>query len=259
MDQLPIFVNLKGRNVILVGEGEMADAKRRLIERAGGLCVDAGHTEARIAFVAIADEDEACAAADALKARGLLVNVVDRPDICDFTTPAIVDRTPVLVAVGTGGASAGMAKALRQRIETLLPETLGPLANAISGARVAIRERWPAGPQRRRALDQGFAAGGLLDPFGNHAPDAVEIWLEAAEEPKSDRVIEIVLLSDNPDDLTLRTARLLGEADHVFHDANVPAAILNRARADAVRHAGAPRVPAPEGVSLFLRLPLAHG
>jgi uroporphyrin-III C-methyltransferase / precorrin-2 dehydrogenase / sirohydrochlorin ferrochelatase len=259
LDQLPIFVNLKGRNVILVGEGEMADAKRRLIERAGGLCVDAGHTDARIAFVAIADEDEACAAADELKARGLLVNVVDRPDICDFTTPAIVDRTPVLVAVGTGGASAGMAKAIRQRIETLLPETLGPLANAISGARVAIRERWPAGPQRRRALDQGFAAGGLLDPFGNHAPDAVEIWLEAAEEPKSDRVIEIVLLSDNPDDLTLRTARLLGEADHVFHDANVPAAILNRARADAVRHAGAPPVPAPEGVSLFLRLPLAHG
>lgn len=259
MDQLPIFVNLKGRNVILVGEGEMADAKRRLIERAGGLCVDAGHTDARIAFVAVADEDEACAAADELKARGLLVNVVDRPDICDFTTPAIVDRTPVLVAVGTGGASAGMAKAIRQRIETLLPETLGPLANAISGARVAIRERWPAGPQRRRALDQGFAAGGLLDPFGNHAPDAVEIWLEAADEPKSDRVIEIVLLSDNPDDLTLRTARLLGEADHVFHDANVPAAILNRARADAVRHAGAPPVAAPEGVSLFLRLPLAHG
>lgn len=259
MDQLPIFVNLKGRNVILVGEGEMADAKRRLIERAGGLCVDAGHTDARIAFVAIADEDEACAAADELKARGLLVNVVDRPDICDFTTPAIVDRTPVLVAVGTGGASAGMAKAIRQRIETLLPETLGPLANAISGARVAIRERWPAGPQRRRALDQGFAAGSLLDPFGNHAPDAVEIWLEAADEPKSDRVIEIVLLSDNPDDLTLRTARLLGEADHVFHDANVPAAILNRARADAVRHAGAPPVAAPEGVSLFLRLPLAHG
>lgn len=259
MDQLPIFVNLKGRNVILVGEGEMADAKRRLIERAGGLCVDAGHTDARIAFVAIADEDEACAAADELKARGLLVNVVDRPDICDFTTPAIVDRTPVLVAVGTGGASAGMAKAIRQRIETLLPETLGPLANAISGARVAIRERWPAGPQRRRALDQGFAAGGLLDPFGNHAPNAVEIWVEAAEEPKSDRVIEIVLLSDNPDDLTLRTARLLGEADHVFHDVNVPAAILNRARADAVRHAGAPPVAAPEGVSLFLRLPLAHG
>jgi len=259
LDQLPIFVNLKGKNVILVGEGEMADAKRRLIERAGGICVDAGHKDARIAFVAIADEDEACTAADALKARGLLVNVVDRPEMCDFTTPAIVDRTPVLVAVGTGGASAGMAKAIRQRIETQLPESLGPLANAISAARVAIRKRWPEGPQRRRALDQGFAAGGLLDPFGNHAPDTVEHWLKAADEPMGDRVIEIALLSDNPDDLTLLTARLLGEADHVFHDADVPAAILNRARADAVRHASAPPFPAPEGLSLFLRLPSTHG
>jgi uroporphyrin-III C-methyltransferase/precorrin-2 dehydrogenase/sirohydrochlorin ferrochelatase len=259
LDQLPIFVNLKGRNVILVGEGEMADAKRRLIERAGGICVDAGRKDARIAFVAIADEDEASTVADALKARGLLVNVVDRPEMCDFTTPAIVDRTPVLVAVGTGGASAGMAKAIRQRIETLLPESLGTLATAISAARDKIRARWPEGPQRRRALDQGFAAGGLLDPFGNHAPNSVDHWLKAAEEPKGNRVIEIALLSDHPDDLTLLTARLLGEADHVFHDADVPAAILNRARADAVRHANAPPSPAPEGLSLFLRLPSTHG
>lgn len=259
MDQLPIFVNLKGRNVILVGEGEMADAKRRLIERAGGICVDAGDKDARIAFVAIADEDEACTAADALKARGLLVNVVDRPEMCDFTTPAIVDRTPVLVAVGTGGASAGMAKAIRQRIETLLPESLGPLANAISAAREKIRARWPEGPQRRRALDQGFAAGGLLDPFGNHTPDTVDHWLKVADEPKGNRFFEISLLSNNPDDLTLLTARLLGEADHVFHDAEVSAAILNRARADAVRHASAPPSPAPDGLSLFLRLPTTHG
>ena len=72
MDQLPIFVNLKGRNVILVGEGEMADAKRRLIQRAGGLCVDANHKDARIAFVAIADEDDARAAADAALRRAVL-------------------------------------------------------------------------------------------------------------------------------------------------------------------------------------------
>lgn len=255
MDQLPIFVNLKGRNVILVGEGEMADAKRRLIERAGGICVDADDKDARIAIVALADEGEARSSADDLKARGLLVNVVDRPEICDFTTPAIVDRAPVLVAVGTGGASAGMAKAIRQRIETLLPENLGPLASAIASAREKIRKRWPEGPQRRRALDQAFAAGGMLDPFGSHPSDAVENWINVAQQPKGDRVIDIALLSANPDDLTLLTARLLGEADHVFHDADVPPAILNRARADAERHAGAPPVPAPDGLSLFLRLP----
>ena len=98
MDQLPIFVNLKARNVILVGEGEMADAKRRLIERAGGICVDAADRAARIAFVAIAEEEDARIAADDLKARGLLVNVVDRPEICDFTTPAIVDIVPSILA-----------------------------------------------------------------------------------------------------------------------------------------------------------------
>ena len=259
LDQLPIFVNMKGRPVILVGDGEMADAKRRLIERAGGICVDAGNKAARIAFVALADDDEARASADDLKARGLLVNVVDRPEICDFTTPAIVDRTPVLIAVGTGGASAGMAKAIRQRIETLLPENLGLLAQAIAAARDKIRARWSDGATRRRALDEGFAAGGSLDPFGAQPHDAVDKWLDAAQEPIGDRVVEIALLSANPDDLTLLTARLLGEADHVFHDAHVPDAILNRARADAIRHSGAPPLPAPDGLSLFLRLPSAEG
>jgi uroporphyrin-III C-methyltransferase/precorrin-2 dehydrogenase/sirohydrochlorin ferrochelatase len=257
LDQLPIFVNLKGRNVILVGDGDMADAKRRLIERAGGICVDAADRDAKIAFVALEDEDEALAAADSLKARGLLVNVVDRPEACEFTTPALVDRTPLLIAVGTGGASAGMAKAIRQRLETLLPETTGTLATAVANARARIRDRWADGAQRRRALDQAFATGGALDPFQVHGPAAIELWLTQAADPVANRLIEIPLLSDSPDDLTLLTARLLGEADHIFHDPEVPVAILNRARADAVRHASAPPATPPPGLCLFLRLPSA--
>ena len=257
MNQLPIFVNLKDRKVILVGEGEAADAKRRLIERAGGKCVDAGDQEGLIAFIAIDDETEALAAADDLKARGLLVNVVDRPEHCDFTTPAVIDRAPVLIAVGTGGASAGMAKAIRQRIETMLPEKLGALAQAVAEARDAIRRRWPDPADRRRALDAAFTRGGALDPFESHAPAAVEKWLDYAEEPNGSRLIEIPLLSDNPDDLTLLTARLLGEADYIFHDPAIPSAILNRARADAVREEGAPPTAAPEGLTLYLRLPSA--
>ena len=257
MDQLPIFVNLRGRKVILVGEGEAADAKRRLIERAGGICVDAGNSEARLAFVAIEEEAEALATADELKARGLLVNVVDRPDHCDFTTPAIVDRAPVLIAVGTGGASAGMAKAIRQRFETMLPEKLGDFAAAISEARDAIRLRWPSGPDRRRALDLGFVTGGALDPFADHAGGDVARWIADGGKTPLSRVIEIPLLSGNPDDLTLLTARLLGQADHIFYDPGVPAEILNRARADAARHEGAPPVNPPDGLTLYLRLPSA--
>ncbi len=259
MDQLPIFVNLKDRKVILVGVGDAADAKRRLIERAGGTCVDAGNREARIAFIAVDDEKEALTAADDLKARGLLVNVVDRPEHCDFTTPAVIDRAPVLIAVGTGGASAGMAKAIRQRIETMLPEKLGALAQAVAAARNAIRRRWPEPADRRRALDAAFASGGALDPFESHASAAVEKWLDHTGEPDRSRLIEIPLLSDNPDDLTLLTARLLGEADHIFHDAGMPAAILNRARADAVREEGAPPSAAPDGLTLYLRLPSVKG
>ena len=259
MDQLPIFINLKGRKVILVGEGDAADAKRRLIERAGGSCVGACDSDARIAFVAIDDEAAALTAADGLKARGLLVNVVDRPEHCDFTTPAIVERAPVLIAVGTGGASAGMAKAIRQRIETMLPDSLGALASTVAGARDAIKARWVDGSVRRRALDAAFMRDGPLDPFADHPSDAVVRWLEQADEPPTSRLIEIPLLSNNPDDLTLLTARLLGEADHVFHDLDVVPNILNRARADAVRQAGSPPSPPPEGLTLYLRLPSAQG
>ncbi|MFN0047275.1 MAG: NAD(P)-dependent oxidoreductase [Sphingorhabdus sp.] len=254
MDQLPIFVNVRGRKVILVGEGDAADAKRRLIERAGGISVDADDKEAVLAFVAVEDEIEALAGAAELKARGLLVNVVDRPEHCDFTTPALVDRAPVLVAIGTGGASAGMAKAIRQRIETLLPENLGMLAKSVSNARDAIRAQWPQAADRRRALDQAFAAGGSLDPFKSHSASAIDTWLDTGDADQPSRLVEISLLSGNADDLTLLTARLLGEADHIFHDAHVPAAILNRARADAVRHEGAPQAPVPEGLVLYLRL-----
>lgn len=259
MDQLPIFMNLKNRKVILVGEGDAADAKRRLIERAGGIGVDEHDGDARLAFVAIAGEAEALAIADKLKGRGLLVNVVDRPEHCDFTTPAIVDRAPVLVAVGTGGASAGMAKAIRQRIEAMLPEQLGLLANTIAHAREAIRIRWSDAADRRRVLDTAFVSGGSLDPFRDHGEDAVAEWLAEADTPNPSRLVEVDLLSPNPDDLTLLTARLLGEADHIFYDPAVTPAILNRARADAVRTVGAPPTAAPKGLTLYLRLPSAQG
>ena len=118
MKALPLFHGIAGKPVIVLGEGDAAVAKRRLVERAGGVPVGEADGEARLAFVAL-DEPEAAAAR--LKARGLLVNVPDRPDLCDFTVPSVLDRDPVLIAVGTGGASAGLAKHLRLRLEALLP------------------------------------------------------------------------------------------------------------------------------------------
>jgi uroporphyrin-III C-methyltransferase / precorrin-2 dehydrogenase / sirohydrochlorin ferrochelatase len=263
MNQLPIFVNLADRNVLLLGDGAAADAKRRLIERAGGnclvkICPKVVCTCARIAFVAIEDQHVAAETAEQLRAKGLLVNVVDRPDLCDFTTPAIIDRDPVLIAVSTGGASAGLAKALRQRIEALLPQRLDLLAKALSEARGAIRLRWPAPADRRRALDNAFAAGGALDPVRDQSEDAINRWLTSPDATIENGLIVIQLASLDPDDLTLRTARLLGEADHIYGVSVLPPSLLNRARADAVRHDSLPPAILPDGLSLHLRLPLPH-
>lgn len=253
---LPLFHRLHGRPVVVLGVGEAAAAKRRLVERAGGLVVDdlgeGIDTGARLAF--IAHDDETALQADALRARcaGLLVNVVDRPELCDFTTPSLIDRAPVIVAIGTAGASAGLAKALRLRLERLLPQGLGGLALALSAAREAVRARFPGAADRRRALDHALEAGGALDPFIAHGPDAVADWLAGAVHGASGRY-RVVLNSLDPDDLTLRQARLLGQADAIIADRSVPPAILARARADAMRIA--PGAPEPaDGIVVELQL-----
>ena len=234
MHSLPLFHRIAGQPVIVLGEGAAAEAKARLVERAGGLVVGEDDAHARLAFIAIEVPEQAAAR---LKARGVLVNVADRPELCDFTLPSVLERGPVLVAVSTGGASAGLAKALRLRLETLLPATLGPLAEALAAARNAIRTRWPDTAARRGAIDAALGEGGALDSFGAHGEGAVERWLGGEGEASGAATVEIVLRSDDPDDLTLREARLLGTADVIRHSAAVPHEILIRARADAERRA----------------------
>jgi uroporphyrin-III C-methyltransferase / precorrin-2 dehydrogenase / sirohydrochlorin ferrochelatase len=253
MHSLPLFVRLKGRAVILLGDGEPADAKRRLLDRAGAI-VSGEDAEAALAIIAIDDDIEAEAAIARIKARGILVNAVDRPAACDFTLPAIVDRDPVIIAVGTGGASAGLAKAIRIRLEALLPPTLGTLAMALSKARQAMRNRWPDGRQRRIALDTAFQPGQVLDPLLTHDEASVEHWIASGSDTPTSQFFHIALTSIDPDDLTLKQARLLGQADRVYHTADVPAAILKRARADAEVIARDPPETTQIGLSLFITL-----
>lgn len=256
MHSLPIFLRLQGRPVILLGDGPAAEAKRRLLERAGARVV-VESAAAPFAIVAHEDEAAAMAAVARLKARGILVNAPDRPALCDFTIPAIVDRDPVMIAVGTGGASAGLAKTLRIAIEGMLPSTLGPLAQALQASRDRIRARWPDATERRQAIDDALAPGGVIDPLRVAEPaDAIAQWLgsPAAAAARSATGITLSIGSVDPDDLTLRQARLLGQADHVFHIPDMPAAILDRARADARRVACADQPRQwPGGLSLWLR------
>lgn len=255
---LPLFHRLNGQPVIVLGHGEAAAAKRRLVQRAGATVIedlaegiDKG---ARIAF--IAHEDETALQADALRARcaGLLVNVVDRPELCDFTTPSLIDRAPVVIAVGTAGASAGLAKALRLRLDRLLPAGLGALADALYAARGALRARWPDGAARRRALDLALDQGGALDPLSEHGDNAVADWIAGAADGGQARHV-FALTSADPDDLTLRQARLLGQADALVIHPGVSPAVLSRARADAQRLT--PGDAEPEGVVVEVIGPLS--
>lgn len=253
LHSLPLFMRLNGRAVIVVGDGEQAEPKRRLLERSGAVVVGED-APSSLAIVAIEDDVEAEAAVARLKARGVLVNAVDRPDLCDFTLPAIIDRDPVLIAIGTGGASAGLAAALRHRLEAMLPAGLGTLVTALQAARGAMRARFPDGGDRRRALGVALAPGGPLDPLAPAADDAVTAWLAAAAVPAG-RLEQIALTSPDPDDLTLRQARWLALADRVYHAAGTPPAILNRARADAERLCAPVSLPLPPGLSIALVMP----
>jgi uroporphyrin-III C-methyltransferase / precorrin-2 dehydrogenase / sirohydrochlorin ferrochelatase len=253
MHSLPIFVRLAGVPVILLGDGDAANAKRRLLERAGARVV-ADDPAARLAIVALADDDEARAAVARLRARGLLVNAVDRPELCDWTLPAIVDRDPVIVAIGTGGVSAGLAAALRQRLEALLPSRLGSLATELRTLREAMAQRWPDPDDRRRALAAALGADAPLDPLGGLGSD-VRSALLGESVPNAEAKVRIRLRSSDPDDLTLRDARLLARADRVTHGPDVPPAILARARADAPRiECRAPFVEPGPGLTVDVRM-----
>ena len=252
MDRLPLFFDIDGRDVLLLGSGPAADAKRRLIEGAGGRVVGEPG-DARLAFVALEGGEVERAAAD-LKAQGLLINVVDRADLCDFLVPAIVDRSPVTVAIGTNGASATLAKVLRERLEALLPASLGTLARGIAARRAGLSAALPRPEQRRRFWDRLLANGGPLDPFG--PADDVDAIIDAelvGGETAEPRLMVITLTSDDPDDLTLRQLRALSQADTIFHTAAAAPAVLDRARRDAVRVAAEdPPAALPPGLTLWI-------
>jgi uroporphyrin-III C-methyltransferase/precorrin-2 dehydrogenase/sirohydrochlorin ferrochelatase len=236
---LPLFHQITGQAVLVLGDGPAAEPKRRLVERAGGVIVEdlarAIDEGVRLAFIAFEDAQACEVAAINARCAGMLVNVVDRPELCDFTTPSILDRDPLLVAIGTGGASAGLAKHVRLRLERVLPESLGLLARGLEAVRPVLRARFPDGAERRRAVDAALTEGGVLDPLDPAAHERVADWAEGADAGDAGAVVEITLRSDDPEDLTLREARLLGVADTLLLEANVPPAILARARADARR------------------------
>lgn len=265
---LPLSFDIQGKPVIVVGRGGMAESKARLVAAAGGepvrLDEDADRQNlpsvptAPIAFVAVADGQRAEAWAEHLRARGLAVNVMDRPDLCDFQLPAIVDRGAVSVAIATGGRSASLAKALRERLEAWLPPTLGTLADAIARRRADVTAQATTVEARRAFWDRLLAPGGALDPFAA-TPDPDTVISEALTgKPQAlHDTLTLDLVSADPEELTLRQLRLLQRADVILHAPDVPAALLDKARRDAARLPLPHSANAPSGLTgVVLRLRL---
>jgi len=246
MKHLPLFFDLAGRKVVVIGEGPKADLRVKLARSAGadvqrldpGSIASDDFQGAVAAFVATADEATDTAAQRLAKAAGVPVNVADRPALCDFIMPAIVDRDGVVVAISTGGASPTLASVLRGRIEAALPERIGTLASLATAFRGQVNALI-ADPARRRAflrrLVEGPAARLALAGDEAGARRVVLGDLDAARRQNVSAGIAHIVGAGpgDPDLLTLKAAQLLQEADAILHDDLVPPAVLNRARRDA--------------------------
>ncbi len=268
MDYLPIFLDLRGRLVVVVGGGVVALRKVEQLLKAHArvrvvapvLCPElaafrdlarieyrpllfsAAQLEGATLSIAATDDPEAnIAVVTAARERGILVNVVDDGDRSDFIFPSIVDRSPLVVAVGTSGNSPTLARRVRAQIEALLPERLGELAQYAGRWRDAVKQALPDLPARLKFWDGFFASGVATQVLAGNAVGAESAMRTALEEARTAAAVprgEVYLIGAGPGDpdlLTLRAQQLLQQADVLLHDRLVPAAILGRARLDAVK------------------------
>lgn len=169
MDSFPAFFPLAGRRVVIVGSGEFADGKARLFEGSPAEVVripdepqaldPETYRGAVLAFVGSEEDGFAEAAVRAARAAGVPVNAVDRPALCDFFTPAMVDRGLVVAAVGASGASPVLAQELRKALEEAVPEGVGRVAELLQHFRQETRRAFPDMTARR-----AFVAGVLEGP-----------------------------------------------------------------------------------------------
>jgi uroporphyrin-III C-methyltransferase/precorrin-2 dehydrogenase/sirohydrochlorin ferrochelatase len=270
---LPVFLDLAAGPVVLVGAGEMARAKLRLLLSAGaairwhvtdGDSDLAGISEADRARVTLANGEPAeadlsgaialmCAGAGDLaaplaaraRALGVPVNVMDELSHSTFIFPAIVDRGDVVVAVGTGGSSPVVARRVREMIEQLLPARIGDLATLIGRWRKPIKARLPEFPLRRRFWERvvdGPIGAAVLEGRSAEAEQQLaaiadpSAYARASETGHAEGHVTLVGAGPgDPDLLTIKALRALQDADVVFYDELVSPEILDRIRRDAAR------------------------
>lgn len=249
MDSFPAYFPLAGRTVVIAGSGEAAEAKARLFEGSPATVVRLeGHEAylpgsyggAVLVFVASSDEAFVRAATTAARAARALVNVVDRPELCDFNTPAVIDRGQVVAAVGTGGSAPVLATLLRNDIETQVPEGMGRVAALLARVQDEVRKALPILHERRaflRAAIQGEAAAAAR--AGDMARAEALLREALAQGAARTGAVRFIPGKGPVDLLSLRAARTLGAADVLVADDDADPQVVVLARRDVERLAPA--------------------
>jgi uroporphyrin-III C-methyltransferase/precorrin-2 dehydrogenase/sirohydrochlorin ferrochelatase len=267
MELLPISLVVRGRRCVVVGGGEVAARKVEMLRKAQAsvevIAPDLGENLAQLAhsgeiahrqerftpeqldgatlvIAATDDQDVNLAVHAGAVARGVPVNVVDQPRLCTFAMPAIIDRSPILIAISTGGTSPVLARLLRARLESLIPAGLGRLAGLGEQFRALVKQRLLHPESRRLFWERIF--GGPVSELALAGQDqrAREAFMQALERAEHEQAPdgEVYLVGAGPGDpdlLTFRALRLMQQADVVVYDHLVGDGILDLVRRDAHR------------------------
>lgn len=265
MDFLPLFHNLRDRLVLVVGGGEIAlrksrllaeagarlrvvapliePALRELVEQGGGELLLRGYLDSDLdgCVLVIAATDDlplnARVSRDA-GARSLPVNVVDAPQLCSVIFPAIVDRSPLMVAVSSGGDAPVLTRLMRARLETLIPSAYGRLGALASRFRQAVKQRFADVQQRRVFWEEVFQGSIAERMLAGQEAEAERLLAEKLAGSRERELGEVYLVGAGPGDpdlLTFRALRLMQQADVVLYDRLVAPAIVDMCRRDAER------------------------
>jgi uroporphyrin-III C-methyltransferase/precorrin-2 dehydrogenase/sirohydrochlorin ferrochelatase len=267
MDFFPVYLNIKNQPCLVVGGGEVATRKAGMILQAGGKVtvvspeltdslkelVDTGKithiaekfrpehlNEVTLVIAATDDRATNVAVSETAKKQRIPVNVVDNPELCSFIMPSVIDRSPLVIAISSGGTSPVLARVVRAKLETFIPAAYGRLAQFAASFRDQVKQRIQ--PAKRRIfwekVLQGPVAEMVLSGQDQEARNELEKILADDSRDATAPRGEVYLVGGgpgNPDLLTFRALRLMQQADVVVYDHLVSPAVLELARRDAER------------------------
>ena len=263
MDYLPLFFELSKKPILIVGGGSIALRKARLahnagailhvvaldikvellelVEQSGGQFKQGSYAtddlQSKFLVIAATDNDELNkkVSEDAHK-QHIPVNVVDNPSLCSVILPAIIDRSPLVVAVSSGGQSPVLARMLRTKIESSIPAAYGRLAKLVGGVRDRVKEKIADIDERKNFWEdvlEGPAAEMMFTGNSKAAEDILNQALESYENTSTGEVYLVGAGPGDPDLLTFKALRLMQKADVVLYDRLVSTPILDLTRRDA--------------------------